>query len=126
MEEVGNQHGETKGEEQARKADEALELHHNGVSPFMGAQRQHTVIRDTPIATDVTDAVLGWDSGSISAFPGGPPFTADLARVAGVSAQEGSTVNPVPGLRDSGAGGRLTSSPFCGQGNWNADKIFGS
>jgi hypothetical protein len=52
METVGNQFGESKGEEQARKADEALEFHHNG-GPLVSAPRQSNVIKETmPTASE--------------------------------------------------------------------------
>jgi hypothetical protein len=95
METVGNQFGESKGEEQARKADEALELHHNS-GPFVGASRQSDVIKETqPAAPEArvinSEDSLNWASGQhvMSSQPGEPAMTVPATQAAAVSGPAG-------------------------------------
>ena len=102
-EQYSNQHNESKSEQQTRLANEALRRAHTGDGPFMGgAPPQSAVVSGrgpatTPIPT--SDAQLSWAGGEHFVSPAGPgdtPFTAEIARAAGISAAERSNVSPIP------------------------------
>jgi|SRR5580704_2819824 hypothetical protein len=90
METYENQYGEDKSAEQTRKASEALEFHHHS-GPFIDAPRQSDVVKNTTPATPTTDATLNFGGGnaviSSQNTPGEIPFTAELARAAGVDGE---------------------------------------
>lgn len=118
--------GETKGSQQERIHRAALERG-QGVTPVIGGNptSQNEVIRDRE--TPTSDAVLSWAGGEHVLSPGGgPDFTSELARVAGVSGpgldrpSSGPDARPLTGL---------TTTPQCVESNsgraMNTEQILG-
>jgi len=110
VETYSNKFDQHKSQEQERVNREAL-YRREGPDPVVGGTctPQSDVISERPGHT--TDAQLSWAGGQQVISPGGPgdiPFTAEHARVAGVSGGglEHTTENPRPSL------GTVTSSPL--------------
>jgi len=127
-ERVGNRFDESKGEEQGRMNQTALQRAAQRNQSGVTATGIPQPVDDTtewqydPPGTQTNDAQLSWASGDHFVSPAGPgdsAFTSELARVAGVGSIEKASESPNPAFSNV-----VPVADFA-EGNWNMDQILG-
>ena len=122
---VGNRFDEDKGEEQSRIHGIARERQASTQqAPGEATGTESSVPLESE--SEATDSVLSWASGTHAAHVGvgDIPLSESIVDVAGVGGVTQFRASE-PGLRDSGAGGDLTSAPNCNESLSGVDEIVG-